>query len=197
MLVRCPRCRAQIRFTDVDPHDRMVRYLCATCRDIVDIDLVLDEVRAPKASGSFDRIRRRWHSLVADDSPASAEVAAGILREIGHETRVVHDGHAAVDDIRRFHPDLVLVDLMLPGLSGVDVLRAVRAEARLRATLVLVVGSVWKPDVIHYLNELGAAGYVDRERIVSSLAFRVRGVLDGSPLTPTGGPGRRHAGARR
>ena len=182
VLVRCPQCREANRLSDVEPHRRVVSYLCPTCESIVRIDLILDEVRSTGASVSFKNVRRSPSILVADDSAGSGEVIAGILRDDGYQVRVVHDGDSALESIRQHHPDLAVIDLMLPGLSSFDILRAVQADARLAGIPVMVVGSVLKPDIVHFLNELGAAGFVDRERVVDSLGFRVRSVLAASPV---------------
>ena len=181
MVVHCPQCREAIRMSALDAPQRVVRYLCPNCDEIVAIDLVLDEVKGSGASSSYERASRTRTILVADDSRASGEVIAGILRQEGYVARTVRDGHSALDVIREIHPDLVILDLMLPGLSGIDVLRELRSEPRLQDTPVVVIGSVCKPEVVHYLNELGAAGFLDRDQLVETLVFRVRTILEGQP----------------
>ena len=195
MLVRCPQCREAIRLSDFDPRARVVHYLCQNCQGIVAIDLLLDEIKTSATASSFDKARRSRTILVADDMWGSGEVVAGILREAGYDVRVVHDGDSALEKIRRIHPDLVVLDLMLPGMSSFDVLRCVQEDSRLRGTAIVVVGSVCKPDLVHYLRELGAAGFLDRDRLVETLIFRVRSLLDdpgcpGRERSPDGGGAR-------
>src|SRR6185436_1545093 len=68
---------------------------------------------------TMDGMRARV--LVVDDDPALAEMLTIVLRGEGFDTAVVRDGAKALDAFREVHPDLVLLDLMLPGVSGLDV----------------------------------------------------------------------------
>ena len=74
------------------------------------------------ASGPSRRV------LVVDDNVDAAESAAMILRFSGHEVRVAYDGHAALEMVHTFRPEVVLLDIGLPGLSGYDVARSLRAN---------------------------------------------------------------------
>ncbi|WP_143479301.1 response regulator, partial [Pseudomonas aeruginosa] len=64
--------------------------------------------------------------LVVDDDPAIAEMIGIILRGEGYDPLFAADGKAAIDSFRGERPDLVLLDLMLPGMSGLEVCRTVR-----------------------------------------------------------------------
>ena len=64
--------------------------------------------------------------LVVDDHQDSTDSLALFLRLRGHEVRTAHDGPSALDEIERYHPDVVFLDLGLPGMSGYDVARRVR-----------------------------------------------------------------------
>jgi two-component system, OmpR family, response regulator MtrA len=67
--------------------------------------------------------------LVVDDDAALAEMLGIVLRGEGFEPTFVADGDRAMDVFRDTHPDLVLLDLMLPGTDGIDVCRQIRAES--------------------------------------------------------------------
>src|SRR5438094_8878580 len=67
--------------------------------------------------------------LVVEDEEMVAEVVGRYLRRDGHEVSVVHDGNAAVSEFDRFEPDLVVLDIMLPGMDGMEVCRRIRARA--------------------------------------------------------------------
>jgi two-component system response regulator MtrA len=67
--------------------------------------------------------------LVVDDDAALAEMLGIVLRGEGFEPTFVADGDRAMDAFRDTHPDLVLLDLMLPGMDGIDVCRQLRAES--------------------------------------------------------------------
>ena len=66
--------------------------------------------------------------LVAEDEPRQAELIGRFLARENHTFQLVDDGRKALDEIRGRRPDLLVLDLMLPGVDGWDVCRAVRAE---------------------------------------------------------------------
>ncbi len=182
MLVRCPQCRSEFRLTDYAPEARVVRYLCPGCREIVRVDLALDEVRSSSSSGSFSRIDRTPTVLVADDADPVLRLASDLLAGAGYRVLLASDGHEALRLIRDEHPDVVVLDLLMPGLTGFDVLREIRQEARLRDVAVLAMSSVYKDNVLAFLHEMGARGFLDKRQLRESLVFRVRG------LAPAAGP---------
>jgi two-component system CheB/CheR fusion protein len=95
-------------------------------------------VVSPKSSGAA-RARRRI--VVVDDNVDAAESLALLLQHDGHEVQVAHDGHAALDAARGFRPDLVLLDIGLPGMDGYDVARRLRIDPEVPAlTLVALTG---------------------------------------------------------
>src|SRR6201999_278799 len=67
--------------------------------------------------------------LVVDDACALAEMLGIVLRADGFEPSFVLDGRRALQAFREVKPDVILLDLMLPGLSGIDVCRMIRAES--------------------------------------------------------------------
>ena len=67
--------------------------------------------------------------LVVDDDPALAEMLGIVLRNEGFDPSFVGDGDQAMDVFQETKPDLVLLDRMLPGMDGIDVCRAIRAES--------------------------------------------------------------------
>ena len=68
--------------------------------------------------------------LVVDDEPSLAELLASVLRYEGWDIRTAADGASAVRTAREFRPDAIVLDIMLPDFSGLEVLRRVRAECR-------------------------------------------------------------------
>lgn len=83
--------------------------------------------------------------LVVDDNVDAAESAAEILRILGNEVAVVHDGLAAVVAVEEWGPDTVLLDIGLPGIDGYEVARRVRQTARGKAVM-LVALTGWGQD---------------------------------------------------
>ena len=70
---------------------------------------------------------------IVEDDPLIAKAVSTAIRDAGHECRWIADGDSAIRDGALLASDLVVLDLMLPGTDGLDVLRAARADARNRA----------------------------------------------------------------
>ena len=177
MLVRCPQCRSEIRLSGDAPTEKVVRYFCPTCQAIVRIDLQLDEVPSSSSSGTYSSIQRRKKALVADDAELILKLCEKILSAAGFQVLLAADGIEALRLIRDEHPDIVILDLLMPRMTGFDVLREVRADERIRDTVVLAISSVYKDNILSFLHQLGAQGFLDKAQIEESLAFRVAGLM--------------------
>ncbi|HWI35106.1 MAG TPA: PAS domain S-box protein [Burkholderiales bacterium] len=77
--------------------------------------------------------------LIADDNIDAASTTALILRHVGHEVRTVHDGHAALRAVYEQPPEVLLLDLSLPGLDGYAVAARLRADARLKGVRIVAL----------------------------------------------------------
>jgi CheY-like chemotaxis protein len=99
-----------------------------------------EEAAAVVSSAPADPNHRRI--LVADDNRDAAEALAMLLGHLGHEVRVVFDGHSALSMARTFQPDLAVLDIGMPRLDGYAVARALRDEPW-AASLVLVAVTGW------------------------------------------------------
>jgi DNA-binding response OmpR family regulator len=79
--------------------------------------------------------------LVVDDNRDNAESLARLLQLMGHETAIAYDGLSAVDSVDAFRPEIVLLDVGLPGLDGYEVARRIRAQSWGKdMTLIAVTG---------------------------------------------------------
>ena len=177
MLVQCPQCRKEFRLVGFTPDRRVVQYLCPGCDQIVGIDLEMDEVESSSSSGSYRSMDRPWTILIADDSKEILDQLDEILSREGYLVIQAGNGEEALEVIRGSHPDLVLLDLLMPKLTGFEVLRQIRADERIRGTKVLAMSSVYKQNVLDFLHQLGAAGLLDKDGLEESVVFRVRQVL--------------------
>ena len=112
--------------------------------------------------------------LVVEDEPTLRETVAEALEGEGFAVRSAADGPAAVASFRERQPDLVLLDLMLPGMSGMDVCRILRAESAV--PIVMLTARDSEVDKVVGL-ELGADDYVTKPFSLRELAARIRAVL--------------------
>ena len=109
--------------------------------------------------------------LVVDDDPALAEMLTIVLRGEGFDTAVVADGTRALPAVRELRPDVVLLDLMLPGIDGIDVCRQIRAETGV--PIVMLTAKSDTVDVVLGL-ESGADDYIVKPFKPKELVARIR-----------------------
>jgi DNA-binding response OmpR family regulator len=112
--------------------------------------------------------------LVVDDEPTVREVVAGYLRRDGHEVFEAGDGNTALELVGTDPPDLIVLDMMLPGVNGLDVLRRVRTTSDV--PVIMLTARAEESDRVAGL-ELGADDYVVKPFSPRELAARVNGVL--------------------
>ena len=117
---------------------------------------------------------RTQRLLVVDDEPRVRDVVARYLQRDGYEVRVAVDGPDARHSLADFRPDLVVLDIMLPGDSGLDILRDIRRLGDLR--VILLTAQAEESDRLAGL-ELGADDYVVKPFSPRELTARVRSVL--------------------
>lgn len=114
------------------------------------------------------------HLLLVEDAPSISEPLAYLLRREGYEVSVADDGLKALELFDEVHPDLVLLDLMLPGLNGTEVCRQLRTESDV--PIIMLTAKDTELDVVLGL-EVGADDYVTKPYSTQELLARVRAVL--------------------
>jgi two-component system, OmpR family, response regulator MtrA len=119
--------------------------------------------------------------LVVDDDPALSEMLSIVLRGEGFDTAVVSEGPRALPAVREMRPDVVLLDLMLPGMNGIDVCRAIRAESGV--PIVMLTAKSDTVDVVLGL-ESGADDYVIKPFKPKELVARIRARLRRTETEP-------------
>ena len=112
--------------------------------------------------------------LVVDDDPAIAEMLTIVLEAEGLEPIAVNDGNEAISTFREHDPDLILFDLMLPGMNGVDICRAIRTESSV--PIVMLTAKTDTVDVVLGL-ESGADDYITKPFKPKELIARIRARL--------------------
>jgi two-component system response regulator RegX3 len=112
--------------------------------------------------------------LLVDDDPGVLDVVAFTLRREGFEVEEERDGTAALAKARTRHFDIVILDIMLPGVSGTDVCRALRAESDV--PIMMLTARDAELDRVLGL-ELGADDYVTKPFSTAELLSRVRAIL--------------------
>jgi DNA-binding response OmpR family regulator len=112
--------------------------------------------------------------LVADDDPKHAQLIKLYLEREGHQVLTVGDGRAALEQARARRPDLILLDVMMPIVDGLDVCRILRAESNVAILLVTARSS--ENDMLLGLD-IGADDYLSKPVSPRELTARVRALL--------------------
>ncbi|MFD5425455.1 response regulator transcription factor [Streptomyces sp. NPDC127084] len=112
--------------------------------------------------------------LVAEDDIRQAQVIRMYLESEGHTAVVVHDGRSAIDTARRLRPDLLVLDVMMPKVDGLDVCRILRQES---AVPVLMLTASSSEDDLLLGLDLGADDYMTKPYSPRELMARIRSLL--------------------
>ena len=115
--------------------------------------------------------------LVVEDNPKNLKLVRDVLQYSGYEVVEATTGEEGVRLAREVHPDLVLMDLQLPGIDGAEALRRIRAEASTHATPVVAVTAFVMADDRSRAFASGFDGYVEKPISVRALPQQVRDFL--------------------
>jgi DNA-binding response OmpR family regulator len=121
--------------------------------------------------------------LVIDDEPKIVELCRDYLKAAGFDVAWANDGVRGLADARRDKPDLIVLDLMLPGMDGLDVCRELRRDSN--TPIIMLTARVEEIDKLVGL-ELGADDYITKPFSPRELVARVRTVLRRASGTPLG-----------
>jgi DNA-binding response OmpR family regulator len=148
-------------------------------RNICETPLSLPVPRRPTSFMLASRMRveaRRGDVLVVEDEPAIGEVVVRYLERAGYRPRLASDGQAALAAVAADPPDLMILDLMLPRVDGLEVMRRVRESQHRRVAIILLTAKVDELDRVIGLR-LGADDYLVKPFFPAELVARVDAVL--------------------
>jgi DNA-binding response OmpR family regulator len=97
--------------------------------------------------------------LIIDDDAPAADLVAAVLRQFGYETDCAVGGDAALSHLCHSVPDLVLLDIMMPTMNGIEVLRRIRADARTAGLQVIVLSALDDEEWRDRAQQEGASDY--------------------------------------
>lgn len=145
-------------------------------RNPVDSTSMMATARFPS-----DPARHIGKILLVDDEPSLVEAVGYVLRREGYTVTIATTGPAALDAARAVEPDLIVLDVMLPGLDGLQVCRELRAESTVPILLLSAKGE--EVDRVIGL-EIGADDYLAKPFAMRELLARVRAMLRRSRMVP-------------
>jgi DNA-binding response OmpR family regulator/HPt (histidine-containing phosphotransfer) domain-containing protein len=149
----------------------------AGARRLIGTGLPADAVVAELAGLAADR-RGATSVLVVDDDPVSLQIVAAALRAAGHEVVVCGDALDFWTALERAQPDLVALDVQMPGADGFELCRALRADPRWRATPVLFLTATTSSAAVAELFAAGGDDYVPKPVQPDELVARVAGRIE-------------------
>ncbi|WP_164975691.1 response regulator [Sphingobium fluviale] len=116
--------------------------------------------------------------LVVEDNELNLKLFCDLLKAHGHETRAVSDGRVVLDEARAFRPDLVIMDIHLPHISGLDLIVALKDDAELAGVPVMAVTAYAGKGDEDRIRAAGAEAYVSKPISVMKFVDSVDGLLD-------------------
>lgn len=114
---------------------------------------------------------------IIEDDPQHAQLLDHTLRKAGYRTNVANQGLTGLEDIRRLHPALVLLDIMLPELDGHEICRRLRADPETKATPIIMLSALAAEDHRAAGLDLGADDYIAKPFSPREVVSRIRAVL--------------------
>ena len=119
------------------------------------------------------------HILIVDDDPLISRMYQKKLSQDGHSVETAENGEAAINAIGKNMPDLILLDVMMPKMNGVETLKAAKADPRTKHLKVIFLTNLGdKPEDIENAKKLGALEYLVKSQIsLKELSNKVKNVL--------------------
>lgn len=115
--------------------------------------------------------------LIADDNPQGVELLEAYLSDTDYEVRTAADGEETLQCVTQWQPDLILLDIMMPKISGFEVCKRVRANPASCDTAVLMITALDQPSDVERAVEAGTDDYLTKPINKTELILRVRSLL--------------------
>jgi two-component system, OmpR family, alkaline phosphatase synthesis response regulator PhoP len=115
--------------------------------------------------------------LIADDDPQGVELLEAYLSDSGYEIRTATDGEATLRQIHEWRPDVILLDIMMPKISGFQVCKRIRADAESRGMGVLMITALDQPSDVERAVEAGTDDFLTKPINKTELLRRIRALL--------------------
>jgi two-component system chemotaxis response regulator CheY len=136
--------------------------MCKLCESDLNIqsfwdyeDLMQQSLSQPSVFTTTSNFHKRY-ILVVDDEPSFCTVLSEILRSFGYFVRQAHDAHHAIELLNKKPPDLILTDVMMPGMDGLSFIRQIRSDPTRSAIPTIVISAKAQPEDIRASKEAGA-----------------------------------------
>jgi DNA-binding response OmpR family regulator len=115
--------------------------------------------------------------LIADDNPQGVELLEAYLSSSDYEIETASDGEETLRKVKQWHPDLILLDIMMPKISGFEVCKRLRADSATRDIGVLMITALDQPSDVERAVEAGTDDFLTKPINKTELLLRVRSIL--------------------
>lgn len=153
-----------------------VRFVDVSANDTVRLEAFVSDALAHDA----DEEKRPAPVVVADDDPAIIDLLVTALSKHGFEVYEARTGRDALALIRQLRPRVVLLDILMPGLDGLDICKTMRADAELFETPVIFISALDEQSLAEVADEAGASDYMTKPLHLTDLLNLVGEYLQGS-----------------
>lgn len=121
---------------------------------------------------------RPYRVLIADDDPQGVELLEAYLSDTGYDVQTSADGEEALAKVQSWQPDLILLDVMMPKISGFEVCKRLRADAGSKSTGVLMITALDQQSDVERAVEAGTDDFVTKPINKNELLKRIRALLE-------------------
>jgi CheY-like chemotaxis protein len=112
--------------------------------------------------------------LVVDDDPTVTQLLKMLLSMEGHQTTVINDSNETLEVANQLHPDLITLDLMMPGLTGFELCELLHNDPRFANIPILIISARDDAESMEKTHQAGARGYITKPFSVETLIQRVK-----------------------
>lgn len=120
---------------------------------------------------------RPFRVLIADDDPQGVELLEAYLSDTDYERQTAADGEETLAKVQAWQPDLILLDVMMPKISGFEVCKRLRADPKTRTTAVLMVTALDQQADVERAVDAGTDDFITKPINQAELLLRVRALL--------------------
>lgn len=115
--------------------------------------------------------------LIIDDDVTITELMKTLVKMDGHEALTVNDSLTAMEYVRAFEPDLITLDLMMPGLSGFELCKLLHDDAEFARTPIVIVSAKDDPESMKKAMQAGAVDYITKPFEVDRFLDRIKSIV--------------------
>jgi CheY-like chemotaxis protein len=177
LLVRCPKCRevsCPVSGLGASPS---IEHVCPHCHKVFHVNPAPGQVRPSTSTNPTDENCPN-KILVVDDVATIRNIVGEILTSASYEVLKAVDGLQAIKLAHEEQPALIVLDLVMPKMTGVDVIREIRNAPPLKNTPILIItGIVPRKEVRDDLRQYGVTEFISKAHLMESLLTRVQVIL--------------------